>query len=110
METVTDFIFGGSKLTAEKSGNIKKSYNQSLNSQNNSEILYYFTNGSDGTFDIIKPNGIISEGNHKNFSLSDELTEKILGNQKKDYFRVSVFNIDSICKTDKLDGYVPGIL
>ena len=90
-------------ILTEKSENIKKAYNKSLKSQGDSEIFYYFTNGSDGTFDIIKPNGIIAEGNHKNFSLPDELTEKILGDREKDFFQATIFNIDSICRTDKLE-------
>ncbi len=90
-------------ILTERSQNIKKAYEKSLNSESSTDIIYNFSNGSDGTFDIIKPNGIIAEGNHKNFSLSDELAKQILENQENDFFRASVFNIDSICKTAKLD-------
>lgn len=85
-----------------KSANIQKAYRSIQKGENNTEALYYFTSSSGGTFDIIKPNGIIAEGNHKNFSLSTDLAGQILTPQDG-FFRASVFNIDSICKTDVLD-------
>ena len=87
----------------ENAANIQKAYRAIQKGENSTEALYYFTSSSGGTFDIIKPNGIIAEGNHKNFSLSNDLTGQILNDREKEFFRASVFNIDSICKTDKLE-------
>ena len=85
----------------EKSENIRKAYKKIRTGESSTETLYYFTNN--GSFDIIKPNGIIAEGNHKNFSLSNDLSKLILNNPDNNFFHASVFNIDSICKTDKLE-------
>ena len=85
-----------------KSDNIHKTYRKIMNSDKDMESVYY-AGGSEGTFDIIKPNGIISEGNHKNFSLTRDLTEKILNNTDDSFFTATVFNKESLCRTDVLD-------
>ena len=88
---------------AAKSNSIKKAYNKLHETGYGSDTLYIVSNSSTGTFDIIKPNGIISEGNHKNFSLRNEQVEQIQQNLTKDFFKATFFNIDSICKAEKLE-------
>lgn len=88
---------------AAKSSSIKKAYNKLKETGYVSDTLYIVSNSSTGTFDIIKPNGIISEGNHKNFSLLNEQVEHIRQNLTKDFFKATFFNIDSICKAEELD-------
>ena len=66
------------------------------------ETIYYAA-GNDGSFDIIKPSGTILEGNHKNFSLPSDLTEKILNNPDGAFFNATIFNQESFCKTAQLE-------
>ncbi len=87
---------------AAKSSNIKKTYNKIQNSSSGTETLYYVSNASSGTFDIIKPNGVIAEGNHKNFTLTDAQIELIRQNITKEFFKATFFNIESICKAEEL--------
>lgn len=83
--------------------NITKAYNRLKDTGYGTDALYIVSNGSDGTFDIIKPNGIISEGNHKNFSLQDSQIELIQQNLTKDFFKATFFNIDSFCKAQEME-------
>lgn len=92
---------------AAKSSSIKKAYNKLHETGYGADTLYLVSNSSIGTFDFIKPNGIISEGNHKNFSLPDEQVKIIQQNLTKDFFKGTFFKIDSICKAEELqDGMI----
>lgn len=86
-----------------KSGNIEKAYKKLRKNGSSFEMLYYASNGNDGTFDIIKPNGTITEGNHKNFSLRDQQIQLIRQNLDKDFFKAEFFNIESMCKAKELE-------
>ena len=90
-------------ILAGKSSSIAKTYQKLEETGYGSDSLYIVSNGSAGTFDIIKPNGIISEGNHKNFSLQDPQIELIRQNLSKDFFKATFFNTDSFCKAEELD-------
>lgn len=89
-------------LLNNKSENIRKTYRKILKSDNDMETIYYAA-GNDGSFDIIKPSGTILEGNHKNFSLPSDLTEKILNNPDGAFFNATIFNQESFCKTAQLE-------
>ena len=88
---------------ALKSSNIIKAYNKLEDNEHRSDTLYFVSNGSAGTFDIIKPNGTIIEGNHKNFSLPNPQIELIQQNLSKEIFKATFFNIESVCKAELLD-------
>ena len=64
-----------------KSDNIAKAYRKIINSDNDPGMIYYAA-ANEGTFDIIKPNGTIQEGNHKNFSLTGDLIDQIRKNTR----------------------------
>ena len=85
-----------------KSDNIAKAYRKIINSDNDPGMIYYAA-ANEGTFDIIKPNGTIQEGNHKNFSLPGDLVDQIMKNPNGNIFRATVFNKESVCKTVKLE-------
>lgn len=89
-------------LLNNKSDNIQKTYRKIQKSDNDMETIYYAA-GNQGTFDIIKPSGTILEGNHKNFSLPRDLTEQILNNPEGKFFKATVFNKESFCKTVQLE-------
>ena len=91
----------------EKSKNIRKAYDKNQQSGSGMETLYYFSNESNGTFDIIKPNGTILEGNHKLFSLPADKLELLKENIGRDFFKATFFNIESICRAEELnDGMI----
>ena len=91
------------ELLTDKAENIKKAYSKVVDTGSGMDTLYYFCSGSNCTFDIIKPNGVILEGNHRNFSLKDDQI-KLIQQQRTDHiFRAVFFNIDSLCRTEELN-------
>ena len=84
-----------------KSENIIKTYRNNQKTGNGMDTIYY-AGSSEGTFDIIKKNGTIIEGNHKNFSISNDLLQMLLEKKNSSFFEAVVFNIDSVCKKDDL--------
>lgn len=89
-------------LLSNKSDNIIKTYNKIQKSDNSMETIYY-AGGSEGTFDIIKPSGSILEGNHKNFSLKNDMIQRIQSSPDDTVFQTVIFNKESLCRVDTLD-------
>lgn len=63
----------------------------------------YYAGGYEGTFDILKSNGQIVEGNHKNIILPTDLVKQIQNNPDNKFFTATVFTKESICKTNIVD-------
>ena len=66
------------------------------------DSLSYFHVGQDGTFDIFRPSGLVTYGNHKNSVLNSteqELTQKLLQGKTR---TGSWFGVDSICRAEVL--------
>ncbi len=89
-------------LMVTKADNIKRAYKKVVAAGSGMDTLYYFCTGSNCTFDIIKPNGVILEGNHRNFSLKNEQIALIHEERKDPVFRAVFFNTDSLCLSDVL--------
>ena len=87
----------------ETAANIIKTYDKIQKNNGGMESLYYFTSGHPYTFDIIKTNGTIVEGNHKLFSLRNEQIENLLSKDDDSIFEEVFFNKDSLCRLDILD-------
>ncbi len=89
-------------LMITKADNIKRAYKKLVAAGSGMDTLYYFCTGSNCTFDIIKPNGVILEGNHRNFSLKNEQIAQIHEERKDPVFKAVFFNTDSLCLSDVL--------
>ena len=85
-----------------KSENILKTYRKNKKTGSDMESIYY-AGGYEGTFDILKSNGQIVEGNHKNIILPTDLVKQIQNNPDNKFFTATVFTKESICKTNIVD-------
>ena len=75
-----------------------------LNLSGLNETLSFFHVGSEGTFDILRDSGIIIAGAHKGASVSADDLALIKARPEEDRFRARLFGVDSLCRTQRLEG------
>ena len=90
-------------ILTKASHDITRAYEKIQKSHGDTEPIYYFTSGQNYTFDILKPNGAILEGNHKNFSLPNDQIQRLKDLKDDSYFTDTFFTQESFGRLDILD-------
>ena len=89
-------------VTAWEAANLKaRSAGLDLSGPN--EVLSYFHVGEEGTFDIVKADGSVLAGDHRDTELTEEDLSTIREQPAETCFRAVLFESDSLCRTERLD-------
>ena len=74
-----------------------------LNLSGLNEAMAYFHVGSEGTLDVFREGGAITMGDHRGSGLSAQELSLVESRQTEKCFRATVFQIESLCRTERLD-------
>lgn len=80
----------------------KKSLAEALNLSGLNETLSYFHVGRTGTFDIIRANGLVMAGEHRDSTLTTDAIRTLAAKPTETFFQASLFGTEALCRTENL--------